>query len=221
MVGGAAGQRHDHAPVAEIEVEIGQHHLRPRHPAVGQQGELDHPEAGGLGPPVVLGHGLVVGVAGWRRLQQQAVVIGDRRAHVDVPVGVPILHQATAEPDDLGRSQVALEGPLDVLPRQLRVAVGVEQALLGGDQPPSTIHADRAALEDERGLDHLGGEPGRQGGAGGHVTVPPLERPAPGVEPEVHPEPPVGTTGDEQRPVVTDPRVVEGYLDDLHPAAVA
>ena len=58
---------------------------------------------------------------------------------------------AAPEPDDALDAEVVAQPRLDLVARQRRVAVLVEQALLRGDQRPLAVHGDRAALEHEVG----------------------------------------------------------------------
>ena len=64
-------------------------------------------------------------------------------------VGVVVLDQAQPEPDDALDAELRAQLRLDLLAPELRVAVLVEQALLGRDQRALAVDGDRAALEDQ------------------------------------------------------------------------
>ncbi len=57
-----------------------------------------------------------------------------------------------AEPDDLGHAERVAENPLDVRAVELRIAVRVQQALLGREQRARAVHLDRPAFEHDAGL---------------------------------------------------------------------
>ena len=86
------------------------------------------------------------------------LVLGDGGQHdagpheagdvVDVAVGL-VGVDALGQPDDLLDVQVVAQVLLDLLARQVRVAAGAEQALLGGDDGALAVHVERAALHDD------------------------------------------------------------------------
>ena len=78
---------------------------------------------------------------------------------VDVPVGV-VADDAAAEPEDVGRAEVIAEVLLDVGLGKLRVAIWVEQALLGGEQRAAAVDVDRAAFQDDARREDGGGPGG-------------------------------------------------------------
>ena len=61
-------------------------------------------------------------------------------------IGV-VVHQPLAEPADGGEAEVAPQPSFDLLPRQRRVAVGVEQAFPRRQDQPGAIAIDRAAFQ--------------------------------------------------------------------------
>ncbi|MNE39930.1 hypothetical protein D3C80_1339120 [compost metagenome] len=63
-------------------------------------------------------------------------------------VGLVVV-QAIRQPDDAVNCQVIAQNGFDLLTVQVRVAVVVEQAFLGGDQGAFTIDMDRAAFQHE------------------------------------------------------------------------
>ena len=67
-------------------------------------------------------------------------------------VGVAVLGEALPQPHHVLDAQVVAQALLDLLARQLRVAVGVQQALLGGQQRALAVDGHRASLEHERRL---------------------------------------------------------------------
>ncbi len=57
---------------------------------------------------------------------------------------------AATEPDDLLGTEVVAQMSLDLLARELRVAVAVQQTLLGGQSRALAVDVDRSALEHQR-----------------------------------------------------------------------
>ena len=98
--------------------------------------------------------------------QEDDAGAGEAGEVVDVAVGL-VLEDAVAEPDHLLGAEVVVERRLDRGAVELRVAVRVQQALLGGQHRALAVDVDRAALEHERGavaavafdLEHLRGDP--------------------------------------------------------------
>ena len=139
---------------------------------------------------------------------------------VDVPVGVAVLDQPEPEPDDPLGAQLLPQLGLDLLAREPRVAVLLEQALLGRDQRPGAVDADRAALEHE-----VGGVAARHAELGEHargelrVLVVGDVLLAPAVEAELDPGAAAVLVADEDRARVARPRVVERQLDDVDAGA--
>jgi hypothetical protein len=136
---------------------------------------------------------------------------------VDVAVGL-VPEYAAPEPQHLLGAEVVEQLPFDLLAGELRVAVGVEQALFGGEHGPLAVDVDRAALEHDRSpvpigaldLEDLAGDP---------VVAVPGEieaalEPAPGVEDPVDAAPAAFAADHEGRPRVAHPGVVGGELDD-------
>ena len=162
----------------------------------------------------VVGHRLVVGSPRRSLLQQHAVLTQRHADEVDVAVGVLVADQPVAEPDDALHAEEVDQPGLDLPTRHRRVAVGVQQALLCCQQRARAVDRDRAALEHERRghelvadvLDEQRPDPLVRPGGG--------ELPPPRVEAEVHADPPAAV-GDEDRPRVTQPGVVDRVLDDL------
>src|SRR3546814_11597165 len=68
-----------------------------------------------------------------------------------------IVEQAVAQPQHVDHAEIVVEPLLDLGLAQPGVAIGVEQALLGGDGTPGAVAVDRAALENPAA--RLGGDP--------------------------------------------------------------
>ena len=62
-----------------------------------------------------------------------------------------VVHQPAAEPEHAIDAEVRAQLRLDVAAREVRVAVRIEQALLGGDGEAGAVDVDRAALQDPVG----------------------------------------------------------------------
>ena len=109
---------------------------------------------------------------------------------------------------------------LDLAPGQVRVAVGVQQALRRRDERALAVDGDRAALEDHRDGAHLvTGVLGPRPGEGG-VALPGQVLLAPGVEDPVDGDTPrTVVRHDVDRAGVPEPGVVDVELDDLDRAA--
>ena len=141
----------------------------------------------------------------------------DARSHelgdvVGVAVRVAIFDQAVPQPDHLLDAEVGEQQRLDVLAREARVAVGIEQHGLRGDQRALAVERQPAALGHERCLVDAHPEqlrkPGRQLRIVGERRV----LAAPGVEAEVHGGHAAAAVHDEDRPVVAHPGVVDREL---------
>ena len=117
------------------------------------------------------------------------------------------------DPHDLLDPEVGAQPLLDLVPRQRGVAAGVKQALLGGDQRALAVHRDRAALEHQVGREPLDPEPGQQRPVHRVVAVIGSELLTPAVEAEVHPGAAAVGRGDDDRPAVAHPGVVDRQLD--------
>ena len=137
---------------------------------------------------------------------------------VDVAVGL-IAIGAGAKPEHLLDAEVVAEMTFDLLARQRRVAIRVQQALFGSEACAFTIYMNRAAFEDQRrfvGLvafkfDHLRGDL--------RVQIPVWVEAAfvatPSVELPVDATPLTVGVGDEGRANVAHPGVVAVEFDDL------
>src|ERR1700679_1166488 len=75
---------------------------------------------------------------------------GEAGEFVDMAAGLIEVH-ALAQTNHLGDPEVAAKLLLDVGPRELGVAVRIEQAFLGGQAGTLAVHMNGAALEHERG----------------------------------------------------------------------
>ena len=75
---------------------------------------------------------------------------GEAGQLIDVPAGlVPV--DASAEPDHRAHAEVAAQVILDVLAREPRIAVRIEEALLRRQARSLSVHMNGTALEHERG----------------------------------------------------------------------
>ena len=73
---------------------------------------------------------------------------------VDMAVGM-VVEQPFAEPEQPLDAEVLAQPGLDLLAAHARIAVRVEQALLGGDGEAGAVDVDRAALQDPVAADRL------------------------------------------------------------------
>ena len=179
-------ERDDSGVIAEVQVQVGMRDDPPCDLGAAQWAEIDDVEAGPLGSLMVVGQPLVIGVAGRAGLQEQGSRVGERGDQVDMAVGVPILEQALTEPDDVGCTEIVLQGALDLVPREGGVAVGVEETLLGRHEAPCRVDDHRPALEHERSpVDGIAVQLG-ENAARLLVTIPPGILAAPGVETEMY-----------------------------------
>ena len=141
---------------------------------------------------------------------------------VDVAVGLVVV-EAVRQPDDALHRKVVAQGPLDLRLAQVRVAVVVEQAFLGGDQRAFAVDVDRAALEDEV-VGAVAGAPFDLEDLACHLVIAlPGEvqaafEAAPGVEAPVDAAYIALVVDDEGRAGVADPGIVAA---DFHDADVA
>src|SRR6059036_3217063 len=68
-------------------------------------------------------------------------------------VGV-VTHDAFAEPKDVRHAQKIAQVLLDLLLRQLRIAVRIQQTGFGGQQRAAAVDFDRPAFQDDPGREH-------------------------------------------------------------------
>lgn len=132
-----------------------------------------------------------------------------------MPVGM-VVDQPVAQPQHPVKAEIRLQPRFDVPPRQLRIAVGVEQTLLGRHHQPGPVAIQRAPFEDPVGRLHR--QPGivREVCADGLVPVHQVLA-APAVEGEPpRRAPPLGAA-DHQWPRIAQPDVAIDPLDQLHP----
>jgi len=124
---------------------------------------------------------------------------------------------APRQPDDHVHAERAAQLRLDLLAAHPRVAVRVQQALLGRDQRALAVDQERAALKDERGGERA--HPEVRGDPVGQVGVVVVRVPAaaPGVEPEVDHRDLPGVVADEDRAAVAHPGVVDRDGERLDP----
>ena len=143
------------------------------------------------------------------------------RHAVDVPVGIAVVGHAGRKPEEGLDTQEVAEVFLDLRPRQVGVPVGVQQALLGGEQCPLAVDEERAALQDHRRLvaayAKCSGQQLRHSGVlvVGQVLL------APRVAAEVDHRNVAALVGNEDRSVVAHPRVVDRQLERFDAGAAA
>ncbi len=214
-VGVEAGDGNDHPAVADVEVHVAAGDGLPRDLAVGQQRHLAHGDPGLAQAPGVLHAAAMVGVGLLDALHQHVAGRGERGDQVDVAVGVAVLHETVAEPHDPLDAEVLAQRPLDLLSAHRRVAVAVEQTLLGREQRALAVGEDRAALQHELGLAHRVAEQLGDLRADRGVLVPRRELLAPGVEAEVDGHPRAVVADRVDRTAIAQPRVVERQLDHV------
>ena len=216
------GGRHDDAAVCDVEVRIARGERLAVELEIRDVWQLDHLERPAACVARV-GEDLAI------PLHQRVVRVGrvvaglgehDTRSHegadaIDVSIGVRVLETAPGEPDHLGDAEARRELLLDLLARHPRVAVGVKQALLGGDQGALAVDRDRASLEHHGRCDPRDLEQREQLGADGCVEVVGQEALAPRVEREVDAASSAGVIHDHDRTRVAQPRVVDRQLHDL------
>ena len=77
-----------------------------------------------------------------------------------MPVGV-VADDAAAQPDDLAGGAVVGQILLDLGPAELRIAVRIEQALLGRQDRPGSVAVDRPPFENDAGRRIAGGRSAR------------------------------------------------------------
>ncbi|KAF5028225.1 hypothetical protein DSECCO2_661300 [anaerobic digester metagenome] len=130
---------------------------------------------------------------------------------VGVVAGDPLL-----QPDDVAGAEVSLQVGLDLLPGEVRVPVGVQEARLRRDHRAAPVHLDRTPLEDETGGEdgdlHLAVHGERDPGIlhKFRVLLPP------GVERPVHHREVPGLSVDQKRrSVVPEPDV--GVIGEMEP----
>ena len=143
------------------------------------------------------------------------------RAHVaaeviHMAVGF-VIEQAIWQPNDLVHRQLGTEHRLDFLAIQVRVAIVVEQALLGGDQSAFAIDMNRTAFEDKT-LGAVARAALDFENLAGHQRVPvpwgiqPTLKAAPGIEVPIDTAHFAVVIDHERRACVPDPGVVAGHF---------
>ena len=131
---------------------------------------------------------------------------------VDMAVGM-VVQQAIAQPDEVRHAQRTPDGRLDLVRRQVRIAVGIEQALARCQQPPFTIRIDGAAFQDQVVLSRvqpfMAGNRGRRFRVARHQIFP-----APAIEAEQLCPAAVSLPGHD-RPGVPQPDIPGWKFDDF------
>src|SRR5690554_3115461 len=166
-------RRCDDAAVDDQEVHIGARQTNLRTARLGARQRL-YPCAlfrrgmNGAGKGnAVYGQGSSLGVGGLLQHAQGRLaagmvgvlrIIGPRQQHlfrlhetaevVHVAIGL-IAVEALGQPDDTLHPEMVAERLLDLVPLQVRVAVGIEQTFLSSDQGALAVHMDSPAFEDE------------------------------------------------------------------------
>jgi [glutamine synthetase] adenylyltransferase / [glutamine synthetase]-adenylyl-L-tyrosine phosphorylase len=196
-------ERRDHHQVGryrEIGVARGFHDI-----AAGDQpgrGDFDDLDSERLGPRLRFGINRGVGVVRpCAPGQREPVGRHEARQVVDMAVGV-VVEQPVAEPQHAGEPEIARQPRLDLRARQLGIAVGVEQALLGRRHEAGAVAVDRAALEDPVGLGQRQARVARQFGPDRRVALHQVFS-APAVEARTQ----RGAVGADQRACVAQPDV--------------
>ena len=79
--------------------------------------------------------------------------IGESREVVDVAVGVIAL-DALFQPEDFGDAESVAQELFDLRAAELRIAVGIEQHRLGGEELARAVDLDRTAFEDHAAFEN-------------------------------------------------------------------
>src|SRR5690606_4037842 len=136
---------------------------------------------------------------------------------VHVAIGL-IAVEALGQPDDTLHPEMVAERLLDLVPLQVRVAVGIEQTLLGSDQGALAVHMDSPTLQHETlgaitratlHAEYLVGYLIIQIPGG----IQPAVKTAPGVEHPVHTTQPALAVDDEGRSGIPNPGIIAADLD--------
>lgn len=150
---GLAESGHEHRAVDDEEIRITRRHALPVKAEGARHGQLDDVEFfSGRGTKrfqpfeIRREDGVVFLLRIWFHAGDEAIGFVEAGHVVDVTVRV-VADNALAEPENLVRPEIFFQGLLDLRPVQLGIAVGVEQALLAGEQEAFAIHVDRSAFE--------------------------------------------------------------------------
>ena len=84
-----------------------------------------------------------------RNAEQHAARPRETGDVVDMAVGL-VIRESVAQPDHLADAGIERERFLDLLLREIGIAVRVQQSLLGGEQGALAVHMDRAAFAHQR-----------------------------------------------------------------------
>ena len=96
-------------------------------------------------------------------------------------------------------------------PTELRVAIGIEETRFGREQGSPSVHVDRAALENDAGLEQRQAQLGRNATRHDVIQIVGRILPTPGVVSPVENRrlaSPAGVTLDEDRAMIAAPRVI-------------
>jgi len=146
-------------------------------------------------------------------------VPGREGAHsVHVAVGDKVLNDPERDPDDLLDTEPVTQFAFDVGPGHAGIAVGIQQALLGGDQRSLAVHGDRPALQHHRRSDPVNPQVIEDESAAGFRFPLDPEPVAPRVEGKVDARPPAVIIDHDERSRVPDPGGVVGDFDEVHTA---
>ena len=145
---------HEHGTIYNEEIRVAGGHALAFIAEGAGHGELDDVELlAGRGAEflqtfqILREDGVVLFLGVWLDAGDEAVGFVETGHVVDVTVGV-VADYAFAEPVDVGDAEVITQGLLNLVFGQAGVAVGVEQALLAGEQCTLAVDVDGAAFED-------------------------------------------------------------------------
>ncbi len=139
-IGRLTGERHDHAAVPDVEVEIADR--------FGRQVERDDLEPGRLEQWPV-----------FRELAQDAARRHERHDVVGMAAGL-VVRKPLREPDRPVGAQVPAERVLELLARRAGIAVRAQDRALDRDQRPIPVDGDRSAFEHQRNRPRAAGRGG-------------------------------------------------------------
>ncbi len=216
--------RHHHAAIGEVEIDIA---CGERPPArigalLARLEDLDHIEAPSFGvarlaePADRFAHRLVIGMgARGRHADDHAARRCETGDVVDMAVGF-LIRETLAQPDHAARAGEQRQAFLHLLPVEMRIAVGIKEALLGRDQRAFAVDVNCTAFADQRrairahaGLRH--DPPGQR-----RVICIRMVFVAPGIEAPCDTRTRPVRPQQKGRPHVARPGIVERHFEDRH-----
>ena len=203
---GRSENRHDHRMGRHDKVHIACRLNVPVPFDPPGRGHFDHFDAESARPRGGIGIDRGVGIVRPGRARQRQPIGRDKPGQiVDMAIGV-IVDQPLAQPQHPVKAEIARQPHFEIGARQMRIAIGIEQALFGRRDQPGAIAIERPAFEHPVGARRR--QTDTRGKIGADCLIPRHQVfPAPAVEAEQPRGPCARAIMDHQRPGIAQPDI--------------